>query len=263
MSSHGIIARLLAELGYVSGDAASSGVSQPHPITVGRKTTIPANTRGELAILNMPSFPMHGRVWCVNVELATKALKSPAIAPSPIVGIVAIPVPQWLSVRLRWSLGATTEYVADLDLVAGSMAFPVLCDSLQISIVNEPPDPLPAGAIDLEVLCSIGHEGARITAIPRRTIIMGTVPKLSTKLAAIPLRATEVTLASIDQAAFPAPLSVTVRFYDWFGNVVGSTYLSATSTPRPIDLPQGASVIEVINPSGSNADVSLMFRIAL
>jgi hypothetical protein len=122
---------------------------------------------------------------------------------------------------------------------------------------------VPAGAIDLEIMCSVGHEGARLTAIPRKTVILNDIPKTSFVVAAIPPRATEVTLASLDQAAAPVPSAITLRFFDWFGNLVGSTYLSPTSTPRPIDLPQGATLVKVFNNAGVNVDAALLFRIAL
>lgn len=260
MNQTGMIARLLAELGYVASDARSTGIAQPHPITVGRPTTIPAKQRGELEILKVPGFPVHGRVWCVGVSVGNKPIPSPAAA--PLAGVVSVPVPKWLSLKLEWTLGNVTLN-ADLDLVAGAHAFPVLCDSVRVIAVNEPPDPLPPEAVDIELLATVGHVGSRPTAIPRRTVLMLNVPKTGSSVAGIPLRATEVTIGSLDQAAIPVPINMTIRFFDWLGNLVGSTYLSSTSTPRPIDIPQGASIVQVTNPNNVDGDVQLVFRIAL
>jgi hypothetical protein len=260
MNQHGMIARLLAELGYVASDAASSGFAQPHPITVGRPTTIPAKERGETEILKVPGFPVHGRVWCIGVSVGNKPIASPAAA--PLGGIVALPVPRWLSLKLEWTLGNCT-LGAELDLVAGAHAFPVLCDSVRVIAVNNPPDPLPPEAVDIELLATVGHQGSRPTAIPRKTVLLLDVPKTGSSVAAIPIRATELTIGSLDQAALPVPLNMTIQFFDWLGNLAGSTYLSSTSTPRPIDIPQGASIVKVTNTTPTNADVQLVFRIAL
>lgn len=260
MNTHGMIARLLAELGYVAGDAQSTGIAQPHPITVGRPTTIPRTQRGEVEILKVPGFPVHGRVWCIGVQVVNKPAPSPAAA--PLAGVVAVPVPLWLSLKLEWTLGNVT-LSADLDLVAGAHAFPVLCDSVRVIAVNDPPDPLPPEAVDIELAATVGHVGSRPTAIPRRTVRMFNVPKTGQSVAPIPLRATEVTIGSLNQLALPTPVSMSVQFFDWLGNLCGSTYLSSTSTPRPIDIPQGASIVVVTNPSNVDIDVQLVFRIAL
>lgn len=256
-----MLARLLAELGYVGADAAASGLSQPHPITIGRENTINPDQSGEIALLNMPSFPIMGRVWCVNVQTISEPV--PSKAGAPLLGVVALPVPQWLSLRIRWTQGSATAFYADLDLVAGSAAFPVLCDSLQVYAISTPPDPVPPDALPVRLITSVGQQGSRITAIPRRTVYLGELIKLvGTRTVGIPARATEVTLASLD-ATSKSPQQLGLEFFDWLGNAVGSTYLSPTSTPRPIDLPQGASIVTVTNIGPDNTLAALQFRIAL
>ena len=257
--TRGLLARLLAELG---GDAPASGLVQPYPITIGRTTTIGPEQRGETALIQVQSLPLTGKVWCVNVEIVDEAAASPAAG--ALAGVVALPVPQWLSLRVRWTQGNVVTYTADLDLVAGSAGFPLLCDSLQVFAVNATPTPMPASSPTVRLACSVGHSGTRQTAIPRRTLILGTIAKTNTRTIGIPPRATEVLVSSADTAAPRNPLALNLVFFDWLGNEVGSAYLSPTSTPRPIDIPQGASIVSVTNPSVAlDTNASLVFRITL
>ena len=256
----GLLARLLAELG--GSDHSPSGLVQPYPITLGRVTPITPEERGEKALLQVQSFPLTGKVWCVNVEIVDDAAPSPAAG--ALAGIVALPVPNWLSLRVRWTQGNVVTYTADLDLICGSAGFPLLCDSLQVFAVNATPTPTPASSPTVRLACSVGHQGSRETAIPRRTVNLGTIPKTATRIVGIPPRATEVLVCSVDTAAPRNPLALNLVFFDWLGNEVGSAYLSPTSTPRPIDIPQGASIVSVVNPSGAlDTNAALVFRITL
>lgn len=249
----------LRELGFEpSSRGNGTPYAQPHPITIGRKRLIPPEERGEIEILKIPSFPMMGQTWALQVQIADDA-KPWTVDPT----VLVVPSPAYLFLRLHWTQGQADSYTVDLDLPAGGAVFPVLADSLRVCVVNTCPTPTPVGALPVTLLASIGYDGARVTGIPRRTVLA--TPKLIAGAAItfpIPRSATQVTLGSLAEVV-QTPQAAGVQFFDFLGTQIGSAFLAPTAVNVPIDIPQAACVVTLTNTGALASQITAVFRIAL
>ena len=258
MSGAENLRRALLELGFdPSSRSNGTPYGQPHPITIGRVRMIAPDERGEIEILKVPSFPMIGQTWALQVQVSDDPI------PHPTLLIPVVPIPAYLFLRLHWTQGQASNYTVDLDLPGGGAVFPVLGDSLRVCIVNECPTPTPIAARPVTFQVSIGFAGNRVTAIPRRTVIAA--PKLASAAAvtiAIPRSATQVTLGGLEPAA-QTPQPIGAQFFDFLGLQVGSVFLAPTAAPIVTDIPQAACVMTLTNTGALDAQVTAVFRIAL
>lgn len=233
-------------------DIEGTGYTQPHPITIGRSTAIALEQRGRIGILRVPSFPLLGRTWAVNVQVQEdEPIPSPAVQGGGP-GRYAVP---WLGLALQWTQGSVTLR-AELDLPAAGVAFPVTCDSLELFAINTVPTPTPPLARPFTIAATVGYAmGTRPTAIPRRTILYGTIPPAGVVVLGVPQGAGQVTCQKA-----PGGATCTIRFLAWDGSVVGGT-----DSERAIDfdLPSGASFAEITSTDAAPADFALTYRIQL
>lgn len=232
-------------------DIEGTGYTQPHPITIGRATSIALEQRGRIGILRVPSFPLLGRTWAVNVQVQGDPQPSPGV-PGAGPGRYAVP---WLALGVQWTQGATT-FTAELDLPAGGIAFPVTCDSLELFLLNDVPTPTPANARAFTIGASVGYAmGTRPTAIPRRTVDYGTIPPGGVVALGIPQGAGQVTCQKS-----PGGATCLVRFLSWDGTTVGGT---DSERALDFDVPNAAAFAEITSTDGAPAAFALTYRIQL
>lgn len=232
-------------------DIDGTGYTQPHPITIGRSTAIALEQRGRIGILRVPSFPLLGRTWAVNVQVQDDALASPGV-PGGGPGFYSVP---WLALGLQWTEGAITLR-AELDLPAAGIAFPVTCDSLELFLLNDVPTPTPANARAFTIGASVGYAmGTRATAIPRRTADYGSIPAGGTVTRPIPQGAGQVTCQKA-----PGGATCLIRFLSWDGTTVGGT---DSERALDFDLPNGAAFAEITSTDAAPANFALTYRIQL
>lgn len=251
------IENVLRRLDAIASGLRQTPYDQAFPISVGRKSTIDRDFRGEQEILRVPSFPMQGRTWAVNVQSVDPPVANGAAT------WTAIPQYTYQFLRLHWTLGQATEWTVDLDMTGGGVSFAVMADSIRVCFVSEMATPTPTDARAVNVIASVGLAGPRPTALPRRTVIIGEI-KTGAGLTSsiIPRGATQVTV-SARTTATQVIQPITIQFLDFAGNLLGSGYSPATSMPGPIDIPNGASLITVANTGPADAIGSAVYRIAL
>lgn len=231
-----------------------SGFAQPYPVTVGRRTAVPATQRGDVPLLTVPSFPVQGRTWSINVQVAQDLTPNGGVGPgnAPLAF-------EWLGILVRWTQGSV-QLRAELDLPAGGLACALQCDSLTVYARNFAPDPLPPlppplTTFDVDLLCTVGFSGgARPTARPRRTVGYGVIARTNNTTRAVPLMAQRVAL----QAGFDGIAHA--QCLDFLGTVVGG--LQQTDNHMS-DLPQGTAFLRITNNGGADVPFWAVYELGL
>lgn len=226
---------------------------QPYPIVTGRVMTLPS-VKSQLDVFYVPVFPMGAATFDLSIQIIAPGRTDPdRTIPAFKDADAAWVWFQYQYFRIEWSVGniGLGQAFAEIDFSGGGIALPITCSSLKVIAINDA-DPIdPSSPAEFQVACMLGYSrGARLTAIPRRTIPYGALPIGDDVTRAVPRCATR---ATVKLSNYPGPDRVWAEEYDFGGNLVGGFPVWPVPSTYPIGLSNACQYIRLRNGAGNVA----------
>lgn len=163
----------------------------------------------ETPILRVNGLPGEGQVWLVSISGQSE----------PLAGGILSDALRADFARIRWQVGNTRQEI-ESDLAAAGVSVPLLCESVEVSIVRAT-SPIPAQpSIVRYAACVSAANGS-----PRNARVTRTIEVAAANIGQaqrIPPKATEVQI-TFDSFAVPATATVAIDFQDSAGAKVGAS----------------------------------------